>query len=142
MEKWSDTILEVAARGQIETAWTQMTDALHQMARTQFLRTTSSVPAEIKDATVRRREDLRHGQFAGKRWLRRTIQTHCWPWHGQPGFAVHKLKLATKNDRRLVLDHLQQLLRINFYIASQKSLHKENHAAPCRPGRSREKSGL
>ena len=23
--------------------------------------------------------------FCGKRWLRRTIQTHCWPWHAQPG---------------------------------------------------------
>ena len=51
VEKWSpthaDTILEVAARGQIEKAWTQTTDALHQMARTQFLRTTSTVPGEI-----------------------------------------------------------------------------------------------
>ena len=38
VEKWSsaheDTIVEVAARGQIEKAWTQMADALHQMART------------------------------------------------------------------------------------------------------------
>ena len=66
VEKWSsahaDTILEVAARGQIEKAWTQMTDALHQTARAQFQRTTSSVPAEIKDA-VRRPEALHHRQF-------------------------------------------------------------------------------
>ena len=55
----ADTILEVAARGQIEKAWTQMTVALHQMARTQFPRTSSTVPAELKDATVRRREALR-----------------------------------------------------------------------------------
>ena len=65
VEKWSsshaDTILEVAAQGQIEKAWTQIVDALHQMARAQFQRT-STVLAEIKDATVRRREALRHRQ--------------------------------------------------------------------------------
>ena len=38
-------------QGQIEKAWTQIGDALHQMARAQFQRTTSTVPAEIKDAT-------------------------------------------------------------------------------------------
>ena len=46
VEKWSfahaDTILEVAAQGQIEKAWTRIADALHQMARTQFQRTTST----------------------------------------------------------------------------------------------------
>ena len=56
--KWSsthaDTILEIAAQGQIENAWTQIADALHQMARAQVKRNTSTVPAEIKDATVRR----------------------------------------------------------------------------------------
>ena len=65
VEKWSsshaDTILEVAAQGQIEKAWTQKVDALHQMARAQFQRT-STVLAEIKDATVRRREALRRRQ--------------------------------------------------------------------------------
>ena len=55
-----DTIVEVVARGQIEKAWTQIADALHLMARTQLQRTTSTVPAAIKDATVRRREALRH----------------------------------------------------------------------------------
>ena len=67
VEKWisahhADTILEVAAQGQIEKAWTQIADALHQMARAQFQRTISTVPAEIKDAFVRRREALRHRQ--------------------------------------------------------------------------------
>ena len=56
----ADTIVEVVARGQKEKAWTHMTDALLQLARTQFQRTTSTVPVEIKDATVRRREALRH----------------------------------------------------------------------------------
>ena len=106
VEKWSsahaDTIVEVAARGQIEKAWTQMADALHQMARTQFRRTTSTVPAEIKDATVRRREALRHRQSCREV----LAQTNCtdsllavaWTtW-----IAVHKLKLATKHVRRLV----------------------------------------
>ena len=79
-----------------------MTDALHQMARTQFLRTTSTVPAEIKDATVRRREALRHRQFC-REALADTNDTEsllalAWTtW-----IAVHRLKLATKNVRRLV----------------------------------------
>ena len=37
VEKWSsthaDTIVEIVAQGQIERAWTQMADALHQMDR-------------------------------------------------------------------------------------------------------------
>ena len=66
VEKWSsthaDTILENGAQDQVAKAWTQIADALHQMARAQFQRTASTVPAEIKDATVRRREALRHRQ--------------------------------------------------------------------------------
>ena len=53
VEKWSsahaDTIVEVGARGQIEKTCTQMADALHHMAPTQFQRTTATVPAEIKE---------------------------------------------------------------------------------------------
>ena len=89
VEKWSstqaDTILEVVARGKIEKAWTQLTDALHQMARTQFLRTTSSVPAEIKDATVRRREALRHRQFCREALAETNDTDSLLAWHGQPG---------------------------------------------------------
>ena len=70
--QWSsthtDTILEIAAQGQIEKAWTQIADALHQMVRAQLQRSTSTVPAEIKDATVRRREALRPHNLAVRRW--------------------------------------------------------------------------
>ena len=106
VEKWSsthaDTILEVAARGQIEKAWTQMTDALHQMARTQFLRTTSSVPAEIKDATVRRREALRHRKLCREALAETNDTDSLLALAWTTWIAVHKLKLATKNVRRLV----------------------------------------
>ena len=72
VEKWSsahaDTILEVAAQGRIEKAWAQIADALHQMARAQFQRTTSTVLRSrmrlFKDVTLSAVDNL-----AGKRWL-------------------------------------------------------------------------
>ena len=104
--KWSsthaDTILEVAARGQIEKTCTQMTDALHQMAPTQFLRTLPIVPAEIKDATVRRREALRHRQFCREALDETNDIDSLLALARTTRIAVHKLKLATKNVRRLV----------------------------------------
>ena len=106
VEKWSsthaDNILEVAARRQIEKAWTQMTDALHQMARTQFLRTTSTVPAEIMDATARRREALRHRQFCREALAETNDSDSLLALAWTTWIAVHNPKLATKNVRRLV----------------------------------------
>ena len=89
-------------RGQIEKVWTQITDALHQMARTQFLRTTSTVPAEIKDATVRRREALRHRRFCQEALAETNDTDSLLALAWTTWIAVHKLKLATKNVRRLV----------------------------------------
>ena len=66
VEKWSsenvDAILVLAKQGRIETAWTQMADALNQIARDKFWRTTSAVPLEIEEATTRRRDALRQRQ--------------------------------------------------------------------------------
>ena len=106
VEKWSsthaDNILEVAARSQIEKAWTQMTGALHQKARTQFLRATSTVPAEIKDATVRRWEAIRHRQFCREVLVETNDTDSMLALAWTTWTAVHNLKLASNNVRRLV----------------------------------------
>ena len=104
--EWSsahaDTILKVAAQGQIEKAWAQIADALHQMTRAQFQRITSTVPAEIKDATVRRREALRHRQSCWEALAVTSSTDSLLALARTTWVAVHKLKLATKHVRRLV----------------------------------------
>ena len=106
VEKWSsthaDTILEIAAQGQTEKAWTQIADALHQMARAQFQRTTSTVTAEIKDATVRRREALRHRQSCQEALAVTSSTDSLLALSWTTWVAVNKLTLATKHVRRLV----------------------------------------
>ena len=105
VEKWSsahaDTILEVAAQGRIEKAWAQIADALHQMARAQFQRTTSTVPAEIKNAAVQRREALRRRQSCREALAVTSSTDSLLALAWTTWVAVHKLRLATKHVRRL-----------------------------------------
>ena len=89
VEDWSsahaDTILELAAQGRIEKAWAKMADALHQMARARFQRTSSTVPRSENRPFV----DVKLSaidKLAERRWRRRARWAHCWPWHGQLGW--------------------------------------------------------
>ena len=75
---------------------------MHQMARAQFQRTTSTVPAEIKDAIVRRRGVLRHRQLCREALAVTFSMDSLWALAWTTWASEHKLRLATRHVGRLV----------------------------------------
>ena len=85
--------MEVAARGQIEKAWTQMADALHQMARTNLSQKQGTRPDRSKrllgtlglwmlGGTMKRRIDLGAAKMSMERG--KGGSNFCLKLHGVP----------------------------------------------------------
>ena len=97
VEKWSsahaDTIVEIAAQVQIERVRAQMADAVHQMARTQFQRT-SPCRSRMQLFEDGKRQSCREALAVTN--SSDSLLALAWTtW-----VAVHKLKLATKHVKR------------------------------------------
>ena len=89
-------------------------------------------PLRIKDATVRRREALRHRQFCWEALANGTDSLLALAW--TTWIAVHKLKLATTNVRRLVQAEAASL-RVQLFCELQEACERRDLSLMWPPAR-------